>query len=190
MRTNKDRTCICCGDTIPAGSSRMIPRHAKANHGLCFPCFRKWRDTGGDLKLMNNPGDAKKEYVIHMSNILKGNCDIIKGRKLYVAFKKAINGGKKIVIKFDTDQQLENTLRAWRRITESTNLYCKKDWRNFPTQPPVRGRDDGLPFDVDYLTIPYKKWRKESIKAYGNAIIPKIAYKFFKIINDIENGMI
>ena len=61
MRTNKDRTCICCGDTIPAGSSRMIPRHAKANHGLCFPCFRKWRDTGGDLKLMNNPGDAKKE---------------------------------------------------------------------------------------------------------------------------------
>lgn len=88
MRTNKDRTCICCGDTIPAGSSRMIPRHAKANHGLCFPCFRKWRDTGGDLKLMDNPGDAKKEYVIHMSNILKGNCDIIKGRKLYVAFKK------------------------------------------------------------------------------------------------------
>lgn len=25
MRTNKDRTCVCCGDTIPAGSSRMIP---------------------------------------------------------------------------------------------------------------------------------------------------------------------
>lgn len=88
MRTNKDRTCICCGDTIPAGSSRMIPRHAKANHGLCFPCFRKWRDTGGDLKIMNNPGDAKKEYVIHMSNILKGNCDIIKGRKLTWLLKR------------------------------------------------------------------------------------------------------
>lgn len=112
MRTNKDRTCICCGDTIPAGSSRMIPRHAKANHGLCFPCFRKWRDTGGDLKLMNNPRDAKKEYVIHMSNILKGNCDIIKGRKLYVAFKKAINGGKKIVIKFDTDQPISMSTRV------------------------------------------------------------------------------
>lgn len=112
MRTNKDRTCICCGDTIPAGSSRMIPRHAKANHGLCFPCFRKWRDTGGDLKLMDNPGDAKKEHVIHMSNILKGNCDIIKGRKLYVAFKKAINGGKKIVIKFDTDQPISMSTRV------------------------------------------------------------------------------
>ena len=112
MRTNKDRTCVCCGDTIPAGSSRMIPKHAKANHGLCFPCFRKWRDTGGDLKLMDNPEDAKKEHVIHMSNILKGNCDIIKGRKLYVAFKKAINGGKKIVIKFDTDQPISMSTRV------------------------------------------------------------------------------
>lgn len=61
---------------------------------------------------MDNPGDAKKEYVIHMSNILKGNCDIIKGRKLYVAFKKAINGGKKIVVKFDTDQPISMSTRV------------------------------------------------------------------------------
>lgn len=61
---------------------------------------------------MDNPGDAKKEHVIHMSNILKGNCDIIKGRKLYVAFKKAINGGKKIVIKFDTDQPISMSTRV------------------------------------------------------------------------------
>lgn len=47
-----------------------------------------------------------------MSNILKGNCDIIKGRKLYVAFKKAINGGKKIVIKFDTDQPISMSTRV------------------------------------------------------------------------------
>lgn len=79
-------------------------------------------------------------------------------------------------------KQLENTLRAWRRITGSTNLYRKKDWRNFPTQPPVRGRDDGLPFDVDYLAIPYGKWRKESIKAYGNAIVPQVAFEIFKAI--------
>lgn len=60
MRTNKDRTCICCGDTIPAGSSRMIPRHAKANHGLCFPCFRKSGKEGqfsdSDKKTAENFG--------------------------------------------------------------------------------------------------------------------------------------
>ncbi len=79
-------------------------------------------------------------------------------------------------------KQLENTLRAWRRITGSTNLYRKKDWRNFPTQPPVRGRDDGLPFDVDYLAIPFTKWRQESIKAYGNAIVLQVAFEIFKAI--------
>lgn len=45
-------------------------------------------------------------------------------------------------------KQLENTLRAWRRITGSTNLYRKKDWRNFPTQPPVRFRYDGISNNV------------------------------------------
>ena len=106
MRTNKDRTCICCGDTIPAGGSRMISKHAKSNHSLCFSCFRKWKNAGGDLKLMNNPENAKREHVIHMSNILKGDCDIIKGRKLYVALKKVINSGKTIVLRFDTDQPI------------------------------------------------------------------------------------
>lgn len=79
-------------------------------------------------------------------------------------------------------KQLENTLQAWRRITGSTNLYRKKDWRNFPTQPPVCGRYDGLPFDVDYLAIPFTKWRQESIKAYGNAIVPQVAFEIFKAI--------
>lgn len=79
-------------------------------------------------------------------------------------------------------KQLGNTLRAWRRITGSTNLYRKKDWRNFPTQPPVCGRYDGLPFDVDYLAIPFTKWRQESIKAYGNAIVPQVAFEIFKAI--------
>jgi DNA (cytosine-5)-methyltransferase 1 len=39
---------------------------------------------------------------------------------------------------------------------------------------------------VDNLTIPYGKWRKESIKAYGNAIVPLIAVKIFEMINKIE----
>lgn len=38
----------------------------------------------------------------------------------------------------------------------------------------------------DNLTIPYGKWRKESIKAYGNAIVPLIAVKIFEMINKIE----
>lgn len=40
VRTNKDRTCVCCGDTVPAGSSRMMPRNAKSSYCLCISCFK------------------------------------------------------------------------------------------------------------------------------------------------------
>ena len=58
---------------------------------------------------------------------------------------------------------------------------CPQDrWRGFPTQSPVRGRDDGFPGDLDGITL--SKWRNESIKAYGNAIVPQVAYEIFRAI--------
>lgn len=106
VRTNKDRTCVCCGDTVPAGSSRMMPRNAKSSYCLCISCFKKWKSVGGDLKLMDNLSNVKKEHIIYMSKIMKGNCDIVKGHKLYIALKKAINEKKVAVIRFDTDQPI------------------------------------------------------------------------------------
>lgn len=53
-------------------------------------------------------------------------------------------------------------------------------WENFPTQPPICGGDDGLPTQLDGVT--FSKWRKESIKGYGNAIVPQVAYEIFKAI--------
>jgi len=61
-----------------------------------------------------------------------------------------------------------------------------RNWENFPTQPPVRGRNDGLPGELDGIT--FSKWRNESIKAYGNAIVPQVAYQIFKAINDMTNN--
>ena len=46
-------------------------------------------------------------------------------------------------------------------------------WQDFPTQSPVCNRNDGLSYGLDGITFP--KWRKESIKAYGNAIVPQVA---------------
>lgn len=58
-------------------------------------------------------------------------------------------------------------------------------WSNFPTQSPVRSRDDGFPVPMDGITLP--KWRAESIKAYGNAIVPQVAYRIFNAINKYES---
>jgi len=53
-------------------------------------------------------------------------------------------------------------------------------WNSFPTQSPVCGGDDGLPTRLDNIT--FSKWRNESIKAYGNAIVPQVAYQIFKAL--------
>jgi len=59
-------------------------------------------------------------------------------------------------------------------------------WDAFPTVPPVCGGDDGLPTQLDGLS--FSKWRRESIKAYGNAIVPQVAFQIFKAIKLHEDG--
>ena len=62
---------------------------------------------------------------------------------------------------------------------------CPQDWwRFFPTQPPVCGGDDGLPGFVDSLTISYSQWRRQSIKAFGNSMVPQVMFEIFSAIAD------
>jgi DNA (cytosine-5)-methyltransferase 1 len=56
------------------------------------------------------------------------------------------------------------------------------NWENFPTQPPICGGDDGLPRELDGITFP--KWRQESIKQYGNAVVPGIPFRIFQAIEE------
>jgi DNA (cytosine-5)-methyltransferase 1 len=57
-----------------------------------------------------------------------------------------------------------------------------RQWQGFPTESPVCSGDDGIPSQLDGIT--FSKWRNESIKAYGNAIVPQVAYQIFKAIED------
>lgn len=62
----------------------------------------------------------------------------------------------------------------------------RRNWRDFPTQSPVRRGNDGLPFDVVRLTISITAWCTGSIKGYGNAIVPQVMYEVFKAIETIQ----
>ena len=73
------------------------------------------------------------------------------------------------------------------RARHTDNKHYEK-WQNFPTQPPLCGGNDGLPKELDGITFP--KWRKESIKAYGNAIVPQVAHEIFKAIQKMEDTFV
>lgn len=39
---------------------------------------------------------------------------------------------------------------------------------------------------MDDLTLSLNKWRTESLKAYGNAIVPQVMYEIFRAIEQVE----
>jgi DNA (cytosine-5)-methyltransferase 1 len=59
------------------------------------------------------------------------------------------------------------------------------DWREFPTQSPICSRNDGVSYRLDNIT--FSKWRNESIKAYGNAVVPQVVFQIFKSIEQFKS---
>ena len=65
------------------------------------------------------------------------------------------------------------------RFTNQRNV-----WHSFPSVSPICNGDDGFSNRLDNITFP--KWRNESIKAGGNAIVPQVALQIFKTIEKYE----
>jgi predicted carbohydrate-binding protein with CBM5 and CBM33 domain len=74
---------------------------------------------------------------------------------------------------------------VWSETEGRCTDAAKHRWKNFPTQSPVCGGNDGIPKELDGIT--FSKWRKESIKAYGNAIVPQVVYPIYKAIQIYED---
>ena len=101
---------------------------------------------------------------------------------LFGLSQDASNTNSKRFQKFNASTEPNEKVSTFRDYKEK---FSRKQWEKFPTQSPVRSRDDGFPVPMDGITFP--KWRQESIKAYGNAIVPQVAYEIFQaIINSYE----
>jgi DNA (cytosine-5)-methyltransferase 1 len=80
-----------------------------------------------------------------------------------------------------------NAKREWNQsalpVKTNGNGY-KSNWDYFPTVSPICSRDDGFPNRLDGIT--FSKWRNESIKAAGNAVVPQVVLQLFKAIEKFE----
>ena len=94
--------------------------------------------------------------------------------------RKAFTNSKSI----GQEYSLENGELEGRRFRQPNE---RNFWDSFPTKPPLCGGDDGIPRELDSITFP--KWRNESIKGYGNAIVPQVAHEIFKTIEKFENSL-
>ena len=91
-------------------------------------------------------------------------------------------------------RNLENKWNEQRGLGETNSRQSSRgfkhgviqnNWHSFPTtEPTIRNGDDGIPDRLDSITFP--KWRNESIKAGGNAIVPQVVLQIFKTIEQYE----
>ena len=82
------------------------------------------------------------------------------------------------------DKQRDRLRRPGSEMQTGRCDSSENNWHNFPTQPPVRSRNDGVPSGLSGITV--SKHRNESLKAYGNAIVPQVVLQIFKAIQSTE----
>lgn len=87
------------------------------------------------------------------------------------------NNGEKIQIK-----KRESIIRS--KLISIDEARGNRGWSDWPTQHPVSNGNDGLSSKLD--GIAFSKWRQETIKAGGNAVVPEIPYQIFKAIEQFE----
>jgi DNA (cytosine-5)-methyltransferase 1 len=101
------------------------------------------------------------------------------------------NKGQKNIVESPYRTNAADTAGS-RRLQDNKKKQAKQlkqnipNWRNFPTQSPVCCGNDGFPDLLDGIT--FSSWRRKSIEAYGNAIVPQVAFEIFKIIDKINSN--
>jgi DNA (cytosine-5)-methyltransferase 1 len=61
----------------------------------------------------------------------------------------------------------------------------ERDWKEVAFATCVCGMDDGVSRQMDGTTISQARWRKEALKALGNAIVPPVVYEILKAIKEV-----
>jgi len=82
---------------------------------------------------------------------------------------------------------VQHDTKKMEKSIETLAAYAPgKELVNFLPEPKTIGRNDGIPTELDGIT--FSKWREESTKGYGNAIVPQVAFQIFKAI-DLTNNL-
>ena len=145
------------------GENRLFVNYGKNENATYSDSFRICEyKTGTEGQHFRNWGDAQRNTFRNGSE----------GISSYTDKKRFLWEGKSA--KLDGD-----------RFSKYYSQNNRTKWENFPTQSPICGGDDGLSSRLDNIT--FSKWRIESIKSYGNAVVPQVIYNIFKSIELYEN---
>lgn len=151
----------------------------RSKEGYSVPASRNWvfNDIASNSNLCrNNNSQKSKRSFWQQQNTFKSR----RGRQLQVDGL----GSKQLIANSHSGRQSSKEYRK-----KKSGLFAKEsipaNWKNFPTQSPICSGNDGISSRLVGITVP--KHRNESIKGYGNAIVPQVVLQIFKAIEEYEN---
>lgn len=97
-------------------------------------------------------------------------------RVWFVAHSDRVGGGELL----DTSP----AARARERDELFASSFAVPNWQSFPNFSPLCGGNDGVPTEL--AAIPFSGWRKRSMTAIGNAIVPQVAHAIIQAIQYVE----
>lgn len=171
-RANKQKSITECSRSSNLGTrhSKRLASHAYCNGDKTLQPSERTERTGCKRDVQPKERSTSPEWTDRLSRLQRHDAHAI-------------------------SERLEGMYQSWGEESERKCVWrdfaqhCEEGhWKHFPTQSPVCRGNDGIPFDVDSLTISFPKWRQESIKAYGNAWVPQVAYEIFRAIEAEENN--
>ena len=122
---------------------------------------------------VNAPHRRYRVWIIAHSSNARTKSECRRETKICKSESSANGKSTRQPRKFSEEQE------SWKfdgqNLRDFSTVFC-----NFQTQSPICSRNDGIPNKLDGITFP--KWREQSIKAYGNAIVPQVAVKIFECI--------
>ncbi len=139
-------------------------------------------DRGG-LHGMERKDGSKWESKEHRENNLQSGDDGKERNATHTNYKGL--EGSSIAFSNDAEGWKEQGGRIKQSSVNAWRTLPTKAWQDFPTQSPLCRGNDGISGELAGIT--FSKHRTESIKAYGNSIVPQVVYEIFKTIEHCNN---
>lgn len=106
------------------------------------------------------------------------NADHRRDRIWFIAYSDSKRQQRKQYKSCNESSKVEKSIKTLAPCTPG------KELTNFIPEPKTVSRNNGISTKLDGIT--FSKWREESTKSYGNAIVPQVAFEIFKTIEQYE----